>query len=233
MYALCRQTMHITSFDYPCRKKKASIMTQEDLRVPLLDDDAPNDDETALTCSITLELGKKAAKDNKNTKNSDDDVSFSASSWGLLLSIVTMSVLLWTQFKIAFLDATVQTGDWSTIQVTIGLFVVASFLYKNSSTESINSSIVLALMPELVMDVILLLVLLKKPDAAVSLMMIFTIAFSLACALNDCVFMVHFEAEDDTEDDDEEGLDKTQHDSRWATPLVQPVACIAGIPITY
>ena len=180
---------------------------------------------TMFSCSTTV---------GEELEDEDESTASPVSYCDKLFNFLMIPLLLWIQFKMAFADPTVKTGDWNTVQQTIGLFAVTCYLYRSSCDEKKNS--ILILMPELVMDTILLLVLLKQVQAAVSFMMVFTIAFSLTSALQSSVCILPVETKHDHQKEAamDYGLDKTQHDIRWnKTSAVQPVTCIAGVPVAY
>jgi hypothetical protein len=220
------------------------MKASEDLRVPLLlpweadvaetlknkqkctkddRDDDDDDDVRAVWMVCFARVDSLDIEDDSATTTSTTEATERTSSSSYVISLclsILLPVLLCFQFAIAFENPAADTTNlqWGSVQLGVCFFVLAGCLYRQSiaySTEERNSSLLLQLLPEIITDIILLLVLLKLVATAVVFMHFCTIVLAVNAVLNSsCICSIRIE----NDKDDIDSLDSTQHDR---LPLVK------------
>lgn len=183
-----------------------------------IDDDDDDVQEVWMVCFAKVGGASVDVDEDVTTPNDEDGEDWDKTSvCGMLLS-VCLPALLWFQFYIAFQNPAVDTQQlqWVTVQGGVFFFVVASVLYRQSISSFSSTCMVLQVLPELVTDVVLLLILVHMVETAIVVVHFFTIVLSINAVLNSCTCSVRIEEEQKrtSNDGDEEdcGLDKTYHD---------------------
>ena len=136
---------------------------QQELSTPLLEDI-----ETAVAVEKPL----------------DEDEYLESTCWDHVILWFVLPSLLFVQFAISFLysDETPHHLQWSTVNWSIGLFVVASYLFRRTLQDhcvgQVTLDALLFLLPEIIMDVLLGMVLFGYVEAAFLTMVFSTVLLS-------------------------------------------------------
>jgi hypothetical protein len=87
---------------------------------------------------------------------------------------VALPVLLFIQFGVAFLaqDETTRNLSWPVVNVSIVLFALTVWLYRESCIDSKITSCLLVLLPEIILNTVLILVLFNKTPVAFYLLLL-------------------------------------------------------------
>jgi hypothetical protein len=171
------------------------------------DDDDDDDDVNDLEKNRTL---VDDGEEDATNKNSTESSTSSKWYWNCFISSI-LPLLLYFQFYITYhyndsevLESSssmiMMTNDWSSIQWSIFLFVVTSVLYRQSMAYQHNDSsnrsgkessisyfeLILHLVPDIIIDVLLILILFHYYIAAVLVMQLSTIFLAVSAILNSC-----------------------------------------------
>ena len=178
------------------------------LKVSGSDDDEDDDDD--LERNLIIDIDNDDDEDGNNTKDTESSTS-SKWYWNCFISSI-LPLLLYFQFYITYhyngtndteqIESSslliMMSNDWSSIQWSIFLFVVTSVLYRqsmayqsdNSSSSNENSisycELLLHLVPDIIIDILLILILFHYYVAAVLVMQIATIFLAVSAILNSC-----------------------------------------------
>ena len=180
------------------------------LKVMGSDDDDDDDDDDA------NDLEKNLTYDGDSSDDIDiNDVTALSRKWywNCLISSV-LPLLLYFQFYVTyhynraddsndFESMIFMTNDWPSIQWSIFLFVVTSVLYRqsmvyqsdvDSSDKNVYWELILHLIPDIIIDIVLILILFHYYIAAVLVLQISTIFLAVNSILNSCNCSIRFGA---------------------------------------
>ena len=169
-----------------------------------------DDDDDDLERNLIIDIDDDDDEDGNNTKDTESSTS-SKWYWNCFISSI-LPLLLYFQFYITYhyngtndteqIESSslliMMSNDWSSIQWSIFLFVVTSVLYRqsmayqsdNSSNSNENSisycELLLHLVPDIIIDILLILILFHYYIAAVLVMQIATIFLAVSAILNSC-----------------------------------------------
>jgi hypothetical protein len=169
------------------------------------DEDVDFDDVNDLEKNLTDKLDD----DDGNHRTGGESCTSSKWYWNCFISSI-LPLLLYFQFYITYHyndsnndseQMIMMTNDWSSIQWSIFLFVVTSVLYRQSMAYQLNNNgnsrsgkessisyceLILHLVPDIIIDVLLILILLNYYVVAVLVMQLSTIFLAVNAIMNSC-----------------------------------------------
>jgi len=139
----------------------------------------------------------------------DESSRFEPSCWDHCILWIVLPILLFVQFGIAYWFDRNQRLPWGVVNASICLFVVASYLFRRTLTDRASvpflqheRSMMAFLIPEVIMDVLLLLVLLGSVEWAFFCMVGSTVLLSLYVVVQSLCTLYESVFESEEEDDD-------------------------------
>jgi hypothetical protein len=171
--------------------------------------DSDDDEEIASGCTLTCTVNSTDDDDEDNSQESIRRCL--VDHWIILLVLPTLLVI---QFGLAFSAIKEEqdnnnktTGvmiqnqfihiDWTTVNYTIVLFMIASYLFRRAITTSNCTWILIHLLPEIFMDIILGLVLFRYIVTAFLVMVSATCLMALYSAFSSCRLFIQYEIIDE------------------------------------
>jgi hypothetical protein len=173
-----------------------------------IDDGRPDEDVRAvwLVCSAQMDAIDETTQSR-----------WSSSWWRSVLFSSLLPILLYIQFFTVYHwspSIAEPLPDWNSVQGSICLFVVTTIMYRQSapfnSREGENSwaSVFLYLLPDVMIDTLLLLVLLRMMNVAVVTMQLCTILLAVCSILNSCTCSIRVSTASRTATEDDDDLSK-------------------------
>jgi hypothetical protein len=129
-----------------------------------------------------------------------------------------LPILLYIQFYTVYHLTTSMSDplpDWISVQGSIFLFVITTILYRQSASftsteggENTWTSVFLFLLPDIMIDILLLLLLLRLMNVAVMTMQVCTILLAVCSILNSCTCSIRVSTASRTSTEEHDELDR-------------------------
>lgn len=116
-----------------------------------------------------------------------------------LIVWVVLPGLLWLDFAMAFAlePETVAVLNWKTVNLSFVMFMIASYLYRKTIEDLQIDRVLVVLLPEIIMDAVLLAVLLGHIVGAFLLLLVSILFLASVVVINSVMVLCQGEPEDD------------------------------------